>query len=100
MTAFRTLFAVDVVIACFALWQCHAIATSPVLAETGQSYWPVVAPLLIVVSLGILVLGGAALLHGQGHTGVATVLLLVPAVPTLIAGAMFLALMVMFYLHQ
>jgi hypothetical protein len=107
MTRFRILFGIDLLILAFALWQCLELSTSQlisissdgtrtVVSEAPGMTWLVASPLLLLLVMTAVVLGGATILHRRGRTGMATLLLLIPAVPVVLGGILMVALMVLF----
>jgi len=108
MTRFRTLFAADLLILVFALWQCAALETSPLVSHVPDgSRSPIpqaagdavrmVSPLIALILATLAVLGGATLLHRRGRTGLATLLLLLPALPAILGGLLVIGLMILFF---
>jgi amino acid permease len=106
MTRFRILFGLDLLIVIFALWECYMIATSSLTMTSAdgqttiipQDRWLVVSPVLTVAVFAAVVLGGAAMLHRRGRTGLATLLLLVPAVLVVLGLLLMVGLMILFTL--
>lgn len=106
MTKFRILFGLDLLILAFALWQCFMIATTSLIetAPDGQTTaipmdrWLVISPMLSIAAFAGIVLGGAAMLQRRGRTGLASLLLLIPAVPVVLGVLLMLGLMILFTL--
>ncbi len=109
MTKFRILFGVDLLIAAFALWQCVVLSTSQLISQTADGTrtvvpqapgetWLMISPMVAMLVVAVLVLGGAAVLHSRGQTGLATLLLLIPAVPVVLGGLLMVGLMILFTL--
>jgi uncharacterized membrane protein YhaH (DUF805 family) len=107
MSIFRILFGANLLIVAFALWQCVVLSTSQlisqssdgtrtVVAEAPGNTWFVTSPLLFLLVVTVVVLGGAAMLHARGRRGMATLLLLIPAVPVVLGGIVMVGLMVLF----
>ncbi|TCH97190.1 hypothetical protein EJV46_17925 [Roseococcus sp. SYP-B2431] len=79
MTRFRILFAFDALIALFVLQQVLSL-----LAER-YSYPSLMAAELLVLAVCVGSLWGAATLNGQGRFCLASLVLLIPAVPAMLA---------------
>ncbi|TCH97191.1 hypothetical protein EJV46_17930 [Roseococcus sp. SYP-B2431] len=110
MTKFRLLFGIDLLILAFAIWQCLALSTSrlvstnladgtrTVIPRASGEIWLMISPMVTVMALALAVLGGAAMLHRRGRTGLATLLLLALAVPVVVGVLLMLGLMILFTL--
>ena len=106
MTSFRILFGTNLLIVLFSLWQCFELATLSLTMTTAdgrttviaQDRWLVVSPMLALAIFAALVLGGAMLLRARGRPGLATLLLLIPAVPVVLGGLLMIGLMILFTL--
>lgn len=109
MTKFRILFGIDLLILLFALWQCVVIATSSLVSQTSDGTrtviprapgetWLMLSPMVATMVVFLAVLAVAALLHRRGRTGLATLLLLIPAVPVVLGGLLMIGLMILFTL--
>lgn len=103
MKLFRILFAIDLFIVIFALWQSAMFLNSPLTMTTPQGSttipqdrWLAVWAVILVLLFAAVFLGGAATLHGRGRTGLATILLLIPAVPIVLSGILWVGLMIVF----
>jgi hypothetical protein len=108
MTKFRILFGIDLLIAAFALWQCIELSTSQlvstnlldgtrtVIPPASGETWLMISPMVTVLVVALVVLGGAAILHRSGRTGLATLLLLALAVPIVLGVLLIVGLMILF----
>lgn len=94
MTRFHILFVFDVLVALFLAQQCLQLA--PDLAP-GHYYnaWPLMLTQLAVLGIVAGSLWGAARLNTQGKSGLASLVLLIPAVPTalILLGLAFLMML-------
>ncbi|WP_424813821.1 hypothetical protein [Roseococcus sp. YIM B11640] len=83
MTRFRILFVFDALVALFVLQQCLQLAP-----DLGPRHyydaWPLMLTQLAVLGVFGGALVGALLLKERGRNGLASLVLLIPAVPTLI----------------
>lgn len=109
MTKFRILFGIDLLILLFALWQCVVIATSSLVSQTADGTrtviprapgetWLMLSPMVAMTVAFLAVLAAAAMLHRRDRTGLATLLLLIPAVPVVLGGLLMIGLMILFTL--
>lgn len=110
MTKFRILFGIDLLIAAFALWQWIELSTSQlvstnlldgtrtVIPRAPGETWLMISPMVTMLVVAVAVLGGAAMLHRRGRTGLATLLLLALAVPVVLGVLLMVGLMILFTL--
>ncbi len=107
MTRFHILFGVDLLILLFVLWEGVELASSSMTVQTTGSApvamtrapgetWLLLSPFVTAAVLMVAVLGAAAVLQARGRTGLAALLLLVPAVPVVLGGLFMIGLMVLF----